>query len=33
VLPFIALQLAALAIVWAYPAIATWLPQALYGAR
>ncbi len=31
VVPFIALQLLALAIVWGFPAIATWLPTALYG--
>jgi tripartite ATP-independent transporter DctM subunit len=33
VMPFIALQLVALAIIWAFPAIATWLPTALYGAH
>ena len=33
VAPFIALQLLALAIVWGFPAIATWLPVALYGAH
>ena len=33
VAPFIALQLLALAIVWGFPAIATWLPTALYGAH
>ena len=33
VMPFIALQLVALAIVWTWPAIATWLPTALYGSH
>jgi len=33
VVPFIALQLLALAIVWTFPAIATWLPRALYGGQ
>jgi len=33
VAPFIALQLLALAIIWAFPAIATWLPTALYGSH
>jgi tripartite ATP-independent transporter DctM subunit len=33
VLPFIGLQLLALALVWSFPALATWLPALLYGAR
>uniref|UniRef100_UPI002FDCC965 TRAP transporter large permease subunit n=1 Tax=Rubrimonas sp. TaxID=2036015 RepID=UPI002FDCC965 len=31
VAPFIALQLAAVALIWFAPAFATWLPRALYG--
>ena len=31
VAPFVLIQLVALAIVWSLPAIATWLPDALYG--
>jgi tripartite ATP-independent transporter DctM subunit len=30
VIPFVALQIAAVAIVWFAPAMATWLPEALY---
>ncbi|MEX2632217.1 MAG: TRAP transporter large permease subunit [Tistlia sp.] len=33
VLPFVVLQLVTLAIVIAYPALATWLPQQIYGLR
>jgi TRAP-type mannitol/chloroaromatic compound transport system permease large subunit len=28
--PFVALQLAAVAILWGAPAVATWLPHSLY---
>jgi tripartite ATP-independent transporter DctM subunit len=31
VAPFVVIQLTALAVVWSIPAIATWLPAALYG--
>jgi TRAP-type mannitol/chloroaromatic compound transport system permease large subunit len=31
VVPFVALQLGTLAIVAAFPAIATWLPKVLFG--
>jgi len=30
-IPFVALQVAALAILWFFPEIATWLPEAVYG--
>jgi len=33
VAPFIVLQLLALALVWSFPALATWLPSVLYGAH
>ena len=33
VVPFVGLQLLALAIVWSFPALATWLPTWLYGPR
>jgi tripartite ATP-independent transporter DctM subunit len=33
VVPFIALQLLALTIVWCWPEIATWLPTVLYGSH
>jgi tripartite ATP-independent transporter DctM subunit len=31
VAPFVVLQLVGLAVVWAFPALATWLPRALFG--
>ena len=31
VIPFVAIQLAALVLLWFLPGLATWLPQALYG--
>jgi TRAP-type mannitol/chloroaromatic compound transport system permease large subunit len=31
VMPFIALQLVALGILWTFPSIATWLPKVIYG--
>jgi tripartite ATP-independent transporter DctM subunit len=31
IIPFVALQLVGLALVWAFPGLATWLPQALFG--
>ncbi|MBA5777356.1 TRAP transporter large permease subunit [Stappia sp. F7233] len=31
VVPFVALQLMMLAVLWAFPALATWLPHVLYG--
>jgi TRAP-type mannitol/chloroaromatic compound transport system permease large subunit len=33
VLPFVGLQLLTLAVVILYPALATWLPQQIYGLR
>jgi TRAP-type mannitol/chloroaromatic compound transport system permease large subunit len=31
VIPFVVIQLVMLAVLWFVPALATWLPQALYG--
>jgi tripartite ATP-independent transporter DctM subunit len=31
IIPFVALQLLGLTLVWAFPGLATWLPQALFG--
>lgn len=31
ILPFVAIQLLCLALVWFYPALATWLPKVIYG--
>ncbi len=31
ILPYVAIQVVCLAIVWNYPALATWLPKAIYG--
>jgi tripartite ATP-independent transporter DctM subunit len=31
IIPFVAIQLFALAILWQFPALATWLPELLYG--
>jgi TRAP-type mannitol/chloroaromatic compound transport system permease large subunit len=31
IVPYVAIQVVCLAIVWAYPPLATWLPKAIYG--
>jgi TRAP-type mannitol/chloroaromatic compound transport system permease large subunit len=31
IMPFVAIQIVSLAIVWAYPSLSTWLPKAIYG--
>jgi TRAP-type mannitol/chloroaromatic compound transport system permease large subunit len=31
IVPFVGLQMLALAIVWIFPQLATWLPSAIYG--
>ena len=31
IMPYVAIQAVCLAIVWNYPALATWLPKAIYG--
>jgi tripartite ATP-independent transporter DctM subunit len=33
IIPFVLIQLVALAVLWCLPGLATWLPHALYGAR
>jgi TRAP-type mannitol/chloroaromatic compound transport system permease large subunit len=31
IIPFVAIQVLALVLLWYFPAIATWLPTAIYG--
>ena len=31
IIPFVAIQVICLALVWAYPPLATWLPKVIYG--